>query len=71
MASISNIQHELNVKASGPATHITDGKVTYADTGDEHDLDDDAKRVACANTTNGLINEILVVLEANGLVATS
>lgn len=50
---------------------IADAKVDYADDGSADDLDDDAKRIAAANATNTIVNSILDVLEAHGLMADS
>jgi len=53
------------------SAHIADQKTTYTDTGDEHDLDTDARRVAAMNATNTAINAILLALETAGILKTS
>ena len=53
----------------GPAqAHLADLSVAYADDASANDLDTDAKRVAAMNATNTRINQILLILEAHGLM---
>ncbi len=48
--------------------NIADALLTYVDDGTANDLDTDAKRIAAMLATNTIINSILDVLEAHGLM---
>jgi hypothetical protein len=49
-------------------TKIADALLSYVDDGSANDLDTDAKRIAATHATNTIINSILDILEAHGLM---